>query len=260
MRLSSPWVTESRSSAKGGPGAISQQVFQAFKIVRHSAVDERDPDAGIDGKPAVHPGEHVGGGYGVEQTLTREPADQATTDQLGECGQITLVDRLGRHEHRRDDVIGEVCGSLCHVATVAGRTVAAALAGEGHDESLAAARAPGAGESKAEEPAREIAAEFLFDVAGHGPLGGFPPGEPALEFLRHDPLERRLLGAAPLVAARGSMSPRPAAGWPGGAEAAQTELPRGAETRAAGRRQPAPGCETRPPTTPEAGGHASEGP
>ena len=30
--------------------------------------------------------------------------------------------------HRRDDVIGEVCGGLCHVATVAGRADAPGLA------------------------------------------------------------------------------------------------------------------------------------
>ena len=31
------------------------------------------------------------------------------------------------HGHRRNDVIGEVCGGLCHVAAVAGRTHTAAL-------------------------------------------------------------------------------------------------------------------------------------
>jgi hypothetical protein len=77
-------------------------------------------------------------------------------------------------------VIGEVGGSLGHVATIAGRADAAALAGEGHDESRAARHADRAGEAVAEEPAREIAAEFVLDVSRHGPLGGFPPGEPAL--------------------------------------------------------------------------------
>ena len=33
---------------EGWPGAIPQQVLQALKIARHVAVEERDPDAGID--------------------------------------------------------------------------------------------------------------------------------------------------------------------------------------------------------------------
>ena len=33
---------------KGWPGAIPQQVFQALKIARHVAIDERDPDTGVD--------------------------------------------------------------------------------------------------------------------------------------------------------------------------------------------------------------------
>jgi len=70
-------------------------------------------------------------------------------------------------------VIGEVGGRLGHVATVAGRTDAAALAGEGHDESRAARHAERAGEAEAEEPALEIAAEFVLNVCRHGPLGGF---------------------------------------------------------------------------------------
>ncbi len=110
----------------------------------------------------------------------------------------------------RDDVIGEVGGSLGHVAAVAGRADAAALAGEVHDESRAARHADRAGEAEAEEPAGEIAAEFVFDVSRHGPFRGFPPGEPALEVLRHDLVERRLLGATPLVA----VGRRGAAMWP----------------------------------------------
>jgi hypothetical protein len=88
-------------------------------------------------------------------------------------------------------MIGEVGGGLGHVAAVAGRADTAALAGEGHDEPRAARHADRAGEAEAEEPALEIAAEFVLDVSRHGPLGGFPPGEPALEVLRHDLVERR---------------------------------------------------------------------
>ena len=37
-------------------------MFETPKIAGHVAVDKRDPDAGVDGKPAVLPGEHVGRG------------------------------------------------------------------------------------------------------------------------------------------------------------------------------------------------------
>jgi hypothetical protein len=81
-------------------------------------------------------------------------------------------------------MIDKVGGRLGHVATVAGRADATALAGEGHDESRAARRADRAGEAEAEEPALEIAAEFVLDVSQHGPLPSFSPGEPALEVFR----------------------------------------------------------------------------
>jgi hypothetical protein len=109
------------------------------------------------------------------------------------------------HGHRRDDVIDKMRGRLGHVA----------LAGEGHDEPLAAGRAASTSESEAEEPAPKIAAEFVLNVCRHGSLGSFAPLEPALEVLRHDPVERRLLGPTPLVTACGTASPRGAAGSPG---------------------------------------------
>jgi len=52
---------------EGRPGTVSEKMFEAPKIARHIAIDQRDPDARVDGKPAVLPGEHVGGGRGVEQ-------------------------------------------------------------------------------------------------------------------------------------------------------------------------------------------------
>jgi hypothetical protein len=84
---------------------------------------------------------------------------------------------------------------------ITGGADAADLAGKGHDKSRVAAGAYRTAESEAEQPALEIAAEFLLDVARHGPLSGFPPLEPTLEVLRHDLVERGLLGAATLVAA-----------------------------------------------------------
>ena len=88
---------------------------------------------------------------------------------------------------RRNDMIDKVGGRLGHVAAVARRADATALAGECHHERLAAACAPAAGESEALQPALEIAAELVLDVSRHGPLPGFPPGEPALKVLRDVP-------------------------------------------------------------------------
>jgi hypothetical protein len=52
-------------------------MLETPKIARHVAVEERDPDARVDGKPAVLPGNHVGGGRGVEEASEPEPADHA---------------------------------------------------------------------------------------------------------------------------------------------------------------------------------------
>jgi hypothetical protein len=62
----------------------------------------------------------------------------------------------GSSSIRRLKAVAIVMG---HVAAVAGRADAAALAGEGHDESRAACHADCAGEAEAEEPALEIAAK-----------------------------------------------------------------------------------------------------
>jgi hypothetical protein len=48
-------------------------VFETPKIAGHVAVEERDPDARVDRKPAVLPGEHVGGGSSVEEASERSP-------------------------------------------------------------------------------------------------------------------------------------------------------------------------------------------
>ena len=64
--------------------------------------------------------------------------------------------------HRRNDVIGEMRRRLGHVTAVAGRADAAALAGECHDESLAACCAPAAGEAEAEEPGPSYRLDQVF--------------------------------------------------------------------------------------------------
>jgi hypothetical protein len=54
---------------EGGPGTVSEKMLEAPKIAGHVAVEEGDPDARIDGKPAVRPSEHLGGGRGGEGNL-----------------------------------------------------------------------------------------------------------------------------------------------------------------------------------------------
>ena len=71
MRPSSPRFTESRSSAKGGLAQYRRRCSRLLAIDTQLGNKERDADAGINGKPAVLPGEHVGGGSGVEETLPK---------------------------------------------------------------------------------------------------------------------------------------------------------------------------------------------
>ena len=86
---------------EGRPCTVSEKMHKTPKIARHVAVDECDPDTRVDGKPAVLPGEHVGGGRGVEQASEPEPADHAAADSFGECGQVCGGDWPGRQERRR---------------------------------------------------------------------------------------------------------------------------------------------------------------
>ncbi len=74
------------------------------------------------------------------------------------------------HGNRRDDVIDEMGGGLRHVPAIAGWAHPAPLARERDDKPLAAARTERTAEPEAEDAALEIAAEFLLDVARHGPL------------------------------------------------------------------------------------------
>jgi len=77
-------------------------------------------------------------------------------DGSGPVGQHAHGDHPLSHGHRWDDVIGEMRRRLGHVPAVAGWADAAALAGEGHDESRAALHADRAGEAEAEEPAKSV--------------------------------------------------------------------------------------------------------
>jgi hypothetical protein len=68
------------------PCTVSEKMLETSKIAWHVAVEERDPDTRVDGKPAVLPGKHVGGGRGVEQAnpgrhKTTYAAAKSETDQ-----------------------------------------------------------------------------------------------------------------------------------------------------------------------------------
>jgi len=103
-------------------------------------------------------------------------------DTVGHAGvEVDMVAERRAEAVQEGDTPEPRAGGSRYVAAVAGRADAAALAGECHDESRAARHADRAGEAEAEEPALEIAAEFVLNVCRHGPLGGFSPLEPALE-------------------------------------------------------------------------------
>ncbi len=86
---------------RGGAGTGTQQMLERLEIAQHVAVEGRDPDAGVDRKSAVLPGEHVGGGMCIEGPLPPEPTDHAAADRLGERGQVCGSERPGREERRR---------------------------------------------------------------------------------------------------------------------------------------------------------------
>jgi len=65
------------------------------KIARYVAIHERDTNAHIHRKTAVHPGEHVGGRLRIEESGPLEPLHDAAAHLLGERRQVRLGDRLG---------------------------------------------------------------------------------------------------------------------------------------------------------------------
>ncbi len=68
---------------EGRADVVSKEAFEAVEVTRYVAVDERDPDTRVYRKPAMLPGEHGGGGIGVEEPLPLEPGDYLTADLLG---------------------------------------------------------------------------------------------------------------------------------------------------------------------------------
>ena len=76
-------------------------MFEVLPIDTQLETKERDPDTGVDGKPAVLPGEHVGCRRSVEQVSEPEPADHAAAYPLGDRGQISLSNWPHGQERRR---------------------------------------------------------------------------------------------------------------------------------------------------------------
>ena len=97
---------------EGRPGAVSEKVLKTLKIARHVAVDECNPDAGVNRKPTVLSSEHVGGRIGVDEPLHAEPTHDTPAHPLGEGGQISLGDRPGQQERRRGSRLASSAAGL----------------------------------------------------------------------------------------------------------------------------------------------------
>jgi len=160
--------------------------------------------AGQNPRRAAAGGDH--GPLGAAAACEWEKADRALFDRLACVGEsaraLPAVASAGKSptvaRAPAEGRVDEMCRRLRHVPAVAGGAHAPSLARKCHDELLRAPRAEIAGESEAEQPAREIPAELLFDVARDWVLACRAICEPAFEALRHDSVERRLLGAAAL--------------------------------------------------------------
>jgi hypothetical protein len=109
------------------------------------------------------------------------------------------------HRHLREHVLDEVGGRLGHAPGGAGRAQAAALAGVGDQEVVAASVAVCSREAAGQDPALEVAAQLALDVTRGRRAVGIalaPACQPGLEVQLHQPVERRALGTATAVDAR----------------------------------------------------------
>jgi hypothetical protein len=109
---------------EGRAGAGSQEVLKAPRVARHVAVEKADADARVDRKAAVLPGEHVGGGLGVEESVAEEPAHESRADAPGERHESGGRDGPGRQKRdaflsRHEDAVGDA-GVQVNVAVQGG--------------------------------------------------------------------------------------------------------------------------------------------
>ena len=101
------------------------------------------------------------------------------------------------HRQGWEDVIDPVGGGLGHAPGVARGADAAALAGEGHEEIVAALATACAGEAIGQDAALQVASEFALHIAGYRvPIAVARPCEVGLQVLLDEAVEDGLLGAA----------------------------------------------------------------
>jgi hypothetical protein len=82
-------------------------VLEAPEVARHVTIREGYADAGVDGKPAVLPGEHVARCIGVDESPPPKPADEPASHALGERRD---VGRRGRQGGEQRDAVRRVGG------------------------------------------------------------------------------------------------------------------------------------------------------
>jgi hypothetical protein len=73
---------------EGRACAIADEVREALEVARDVAIRKRHAHACVDGKPAVLPVEHVGGGLGVDESPPPEPPEKPAAHLLGELHEI----------------------------------------------------------------------------------------------------------------------------------------------------------------------------
>jgi hypothetical protein len=104
--------------------------------------------------------------------------------------------------HVGNDVVHQVGRCSSHALGTAGGTGPSALAGKGHQEVVAAARASGPGEAVSQNAASEIASELLFHViryaVAHG-IGLIGQGEVGLQVFPDNPVQGGGFGTAPTI-------------------------------------------------------------
>jgi hypothetical protein len=177
------------------------QVVMEMRIkARAEAVQEAD---------RAHGGGPWGRGGGFSQAAP-ESAEQDVKDGAGRAGAVMKEgpEALGHGEdeladgHVGNDVVHQVGCGLGHALGPARGTASPALAGERHEEVVAAGCASSPGKAVGQDAAPEIAPEFLFHVIGDAVAKGLcfiGQGEVGLQVLPDDTVQGGSFGAAPAI-------------------------------------------------------------
>src|SRR5262249_19660784 len=113
------------------------------------------------------------------------------------------------YEHARDDLIDQVRGALNHAPRAAGRAKPAPLTGKRHQLLVRAVSTAQAQKSVGRNAAFEKGLELVFDKLRQARTSPrFNLSEEALKLFLHHLMERRFLGAPPLVVKGSRMSSR----------------------------------------------------